>query len=439
MKKEKIKPIPKYILKLVQKADKTHPYYGRGFTRFYSYLTKNDGELVRVVVAVKNCRKKWYYKQVAVHGIHSKTCFVKDMAFYYMYGNFVGWYEQGLQKYPRWYEYAEWNYGEEKYYDPFAPVVNREYLNKFPEYKYSAVELCRNRDIFKYLRYYEEFPQIEYLMKAGLSAYAFSKQILRKIGKDKRFCKWLIKNRDELTKNGYYVDVVLKAFRTGRNIDELQLIRESKLFLQHDSGLQTLREYYKKDIEKLVLYIQKQRTNIFSYRDYFDACQDLGLDMRMDKNRYPHDFKRWHDIRIDEYNTLKLKREEEKRKEFYAKFAAVANKYLNLEYNNKSAYISIIAKKPSELIIEGEALDHCVGRMNYDRKFVREETLIFFIRNISSPDIPFVTVEYSLDKHKILQCYGYHDSTPDTEVLNYVNNIWLPYANRKVRKIQKAA
>lgn len=78
MKAEKIKPIPKYILKRIQRADKTHPYYGRGYTHFYSYLTKNDGELVRVVVAVKNCRKKWYYKQVAVHGIHSKTCLVKD-------------------------------------------------------------------------------------------------------------------------------------------------------------------------------------------------------------------------------------------------------------------------------------------------------------------------------------------------------------------------
>lgn len=64
---------------------------------------------------------------------------------------------------------------------------------------------------------------------------------------------------------------------------------------------------------------------------------------------------------------------------------------------------------------------------------------LYNIRNISSPDIPFVTVEYSLEKHKILQCYGYHDTKPDTKVLNYVNKIWLPYANRKVRKIQKAA
>lgn len=439
MKTEKIKPIPKYIIKRIQKADKAPIVQRDGSVRFYSYLTKNDGELVKVTVAVKNYRKKWYCKQVAVHGIHSKTCFVKDMAFYYIHGNVVGWYEQGLQRYPKWYEYAEWGCGEEKYFDPFAPVVNREYLNKFPEYKYSAVELYQNENVLKYLRYYEEFPQIEYLMKAGLSIFAFSKQILRKIGKDKRFCKWLIKNREELTKKEYYVDVVLRSFKTGKPLADLQAYREYCMELSKETKLNELRELFKKDLEKFVMYLRKQRANPYSYRDYLNSCLYLGLDMRMDKNRYPHDFKRWHDIRIDEYNTLKLKRDEEKRKEFYAKFAAVANKYTDLEYNKKSAYMSIIAKNPSELIIEGETLDHCVGRMNYDQKFAREETLIFFIRNVATPNIPFVTVEYSLEKHKILQCYGYHDTKPDTEVLNYVNKIWLPYANRKVRKIQKAA
>ena len=435
MKIEKIKPIPKYILKKIQKEDKTHPYYGRSFTRFYSYLTKNDGELVRVVVAVKNCRKKWYYKQVAVHGIHSKTCFVKDMVFYILYGNFVGWYDQGLQKYPKWYEDVEWGYGKEKYFVPFAPTVNREYLNKFPEYKYSAVELCRDRDIFKYLRYYEEFPQIEYLMKAGLSAYAFSKQILRKIGKDKRFCKWLIKNREEITKNEYYVDVILRSFRTGKPLADLQAHREYRMKLSKEAELSELRKFFRKDIEKFVMYLRKQGTNPYSYRDYLNACQNLGLDMRMDKNRYPHDFKRWHDIRIDEYNTLKLKRDEEKRKEFYAKFAAVANKYLNLEYNDKSAYMSIIAKNPSELITEGETLDHCVGRMNYDQKFAREETLIFFIRTKEQPDVPFVTVEYSIKQKRVLQCYGYHDTEPDDGVIEFVHKKWLPYANRKIKQL----
>ncbi len=77
--------------------------------------------------------------------------------------------------------------------------------------------------------------------------------------------------------------------------------------------------------------------------------------------------------------------------------------------------------------------------MNYDRKFIREETLIVFIREKERADVPFVTVEYSPSQRKILQCYGEHDSKPDDSVLDYVNNVWLPYANRKIRKITKAA
>ena len=107
MKIEKIKPIPKYILARIKKADAQNNATLPHQTRFYAYLTKNDGELVKVTVAVKYRYKKWLYKQVAVHGIHSDLCFVKDMVFYNIWGYFVGWYEQGAQKAPRWYESAE--------------------------------------------------------------------------------------------------------------------------------------------------------------------------------------------------------------------------------------------------------------------------------------------------------------------------------------------
>ena len=40
-----------------------------------------------------------------------------------------------------------------------------------------------------------------------------------------------------------------------------------------------------------------------------------------EKNRYPHDFKRWHDIRIDEYRSAQALKDEQERKEFYDKFA----------------------------------------------------------------------------------------------------------------------
>lgn len=95
----------------------------------------------------------------------------------------------------------------------------------------------------------------------------------------------------------------------------------------------------------------------------------------------------------------------------------------------------MIARSPQDLIREGDTLHHCVGRMNYDQKFVREESLIFFVRNATEPDTPFVTVKYSLKNKKILQCYGEHDSKPDDSVMEFVNKKWLPYANRKLKQI----
>ena len=160
--------------------------------------------------------------------------------------------------------------------------------------------------------------------------------------------------------------------------------------------------------------------------------------MTDEKNRYPHDFKRWHDIRIDEYHTMLARDDEQKRKDFYEKFAAVAEKYLGLQYNSKADYVAIIALSPSDLVREGQILEHCVGRMNYDQKFVREESLIFFIRTKKQPDTPLVTVEYSPTQKKVLQCYGDHDSKPTEEILNFVHKKWLPYANRQIKQIAAA-
>ena len=84
MKIEKIKPIPKYIVARIKRADKQNNITLPGRTRFYSYLSKNDGELVKITVAVRTKYKQWMCKQVAVHGLNSDMCFVKDMVFYYI-------------------------------------------------------------------------------------------------------------------------------------------------------------------------------------------------------------------------------------------------------------------------------------------------------------------------------------------------------------------
>ena len=73
--------------------------------------------------------------------------------------------------------------------------------------------------------------------------------------------------------------------------------------------------------------------------------------------------------------------------------------------------------------------------MNYEQKVVREESLIFFVRKADQPNIPYVTVEYSLEKHTVLQCYGFDNLMTDNDARDYVYHVWLPYANKHLKQI----
>ncbi len=437
-----IKPIPKHIVKQIQNADRN---YESPYVRFYAYFVKMKGELVKITVACKNYKKQWFCKQVAIHGVHSEYCLMRDMQSSIM-GYTVGWYEQGLTDNPKFYEDSFWYTADDGYYDPSAKVVNKKFALKFDNFKYSAVDKYPYNDVFKYLRTYEQYPQAEYFIKIGLQHLATSKMLLKKAGKDKQFRRWLIQNarqlRNEYGDYPYFsAKVIFASYKQNLSILNGFTVEREKTVLMRDYNYSNTisKVIDKNEITSFLKYIKSHDVNISSYADYVKACTYIGLDMTVPKNRYPHDFKHWHDIRIDEYHTAKALKDEEERKELYAQFKDIANKYTSLEYDKKCGYIAIIAQKPSDLVYEGEKLNHCVGRMNYDQKFIREESLIFFIREKENPDTPFVTLEYSLSKKKVLQCYGENDHKPSEQVLEFVNHKWLPFANRQLRKIQTAA
>lgn len=434
-----IKPIPKNILKLIQRFDAADMLNRNGYTRYYAYLTKMHGELAQVTVACKNRGTNWFCKQVVVHGVHSTDCLAKDINFFYMGGYVTGWYDEKLTQYRKWWETGKWEKYEDKYFN-HAPVLNPEYALKFDEYKYSEIGGFGRWDILKYLRLYERYPQAEMLVKFGILDLALSEQILRKVGTDKRFRKWLANNRAELSVKTYYVETVLQAYKTGKPLSEMQAYLKRKKSFVCDKDYKPIRELFKgKDLEQFFAYIDKQQTNCRSYLDYLKACNYLHIDMSEDKNRLPHDFKRWHDIRIDEYHTARAEADAKEKAKLYEQFAIVAAKYLPLQRTKVEDYLILIARSPQELVNEGNCLHHCVGHMGYDQKFVREETLIFFVRNYNAPNTPFVTLEYSIKSKKILQCYGDKDTKPSDAVLNFVNQKWLPFANRKIKKLIAAA
>lgn len=429
-----IKPIPKYIEKRIHKLDKHYCPIPTQRVRFYNYFAIWKKHLVQVTVAVKDYKKQWYCKQVVIHSDVGKLCYLKDIKFSNLGGYSVGWHDLGLYKEPKWFEYNDWGWNDDKYFNICSDIVNPEEALKLPKYKYSAILQYPQYDKLKYLRIYEKYPQAEYLVKLGLHKFATSKMLLHKLGKDKQFRKYVIEHQNELRSGRYYVETIMKAYKENKPLNLTQNILEFSKRHFRNGEFDILKPLFK-DIGTLYEYLEKQKTSIYNYRDYVVACNALELDMTLDKNRIPHNLMRWHDIRINEMHSKQAEIDERKKKRFYDSFAQIANKYEILQRQLKESFITLIARSPLDLVNEGETLHHCVGRMGYDQKFIKEESLIFFVRTKEKPEIPLVTLEYSPSQHRILQCYGDNDSKPNEDILNYVNNIWLPYANRKIRKV----
>ncbi len=443
MEMKDIKPIPKYIIALVKRKDKERYKTPCGNSRFYAYLAVWKKELVKVTVAVRHKYRKWYCKQVAVHSLRSDISYVKDLCFYRIAGYVVGWQDVGVYKEQKFFEDSVWY--ENQYpalFDPYAPVVNLDLLKRFPEYKYCPYDKFQSTDILGCLRLYEQFPESEYLLKSGLAHYATSKTILRLLQKDKSFHKWLIAHKDKSMEYGlYYCSTLISAYKTNQSIQQIQEFEERKR--------KFCKDYYGKKIVKIIMrkgvkngykqlfsYLDKKALKPSLYYDYINACSFLELNLSDAKILFPKDFKRWHDIRIDEMTTLQKKIKRKERRQLVKDFMKAATKYLPLDgFTEQEHYAVFIAKSLSELIKEGNALSHCVGRNGYEKKMAREETLIFFVRKFDDLATPFVTLEYSIKEKKILQCYAYDNQTPDDKVIEFVNKKWLPHANQQLQKI----
>ena len=222
-----IKPIPKYIIKKIKNLDK-NTYFSN--IRFYCYLTTIKKQLMKITVACKNYEGQWFCKQVAIHKVNGNKCLVKDISYSIM-GFYVNWYDENISKGTNGYD-GRWVEAEPKYFDPNAPILNKKYALKFEKYKYSVADKYPYPDLLKYLEIYEEFPEVEYLIKMGLYHLATKKTLLKKLKKDKQFRKWISKNADIL-KNEYgnypYFSTAIILYAYKYQISLFDALKEDRL------------------------------------------------------------------------------------------------------------------------------------------------------------------------------------------------------------------
>ena len=307
----------------------------------------------------------------------------------------------------------------------YSPYINIDYLYTLKKYKYCGYS--GKQDLKQYLEAYEKDSAVEYFGKAGI---IYTAMLGKKAKKDKAFAKFIIENANKV--NNYGFKITEYAYTHKCSFSEAELYCCEK----HEADLMfrgCVKPNYKVDRIKIYHYAETTlgRWNYeATYRDYWNACVNLGLDMRDTKNSMPNDFNTMHEIRTLEYDSLKAKLDEKAEREFNKRLKAAAEQY-NFDFSNKKYTIRLPQTK-SDFRKESQCLHHCVARMGYDGKMASGKIIIAFIRLVEAPDEPYVTVEYSLEEKRIMQIHGIDNCNPNEETRNFAYK-WA----KKMKGVQK--
>jgi len=336
-----------------------------------------------------------------------------------------GWkvvYKPERKKSQSWYGYIYYDYNEEDYgkwcYYPkigiMYHVINPEAI-KETEYKYCGWD-PKCGDLIEYMRAWNENPAVEYFGKMGLKP---SKSLLNKAKKDKQFARFLWEHRE--TDWRYYGPrEIIYAYDKHMTLEEARDFMYEKhqadYFCRKFGAIKGLK------IDRLKIYHYCKENGIGrAYGDYLSALVGLGYDLNDTKNLFPKNFRRMHDLRINQYDAEKAKKEKKARKKFNRDFRNASKKYRQYELKD-GAYCILIPGSVKDLVAEGEKLDHCVGKMGYDAKMVNGVSFIAFLRCNNNPGRPYVTIEFGMKEKRILQIYGKHDSKPKQEVIDWAKD-----------------
>lgn len=353
-----------------------------------------------------------------------------------------GWYHGEILKDKHWSIIPEW------YLPKLAKAAielncNENIIASDMSLRYFGYKDNSSINLIDYIKLYRKEPIVETFMKLELYRFFENLKSIQFANENKAFRKWLYSNYEEC--KGMAFQTVRNAFKKNPNGSVIDYY--NSLMYRINCGLELAqhdREIYEYSLkfstqEKMYDYCTTNNVNISSYYDYLRACQWLHLDFSDTKVMFPKDFKLYHDEYTRQYSEWKAERDKEiaekNSKAISKRMKETAEKYGMYAYEGKD-YIVILAKSKMDLINEGSKLNHCVGRMNYDERQAQEQSMICFVRKIDEPENPYVTVELGLDAFKVKQCYGHHDTKPNEETLNFVNNIWLPKCNILRKKAQ---
>lgn len=198
-------------------------------------------------------------------------------------------------------------------------------------------------------------------------------------------------------------------------------------------------------ITRVIAYIQKQRKLhpkqsgkklAIEYRDYLNMSHDLHVDLSHKSVLMPQDIREAHRIITERYNANKMEIEKERRAEEDRRFSSIVSAlyetYHISDYSSEKFSIAYPMRR-TDLIAEGQSLNHCVGLNMYANNHLQGEKMIFFIRKKDAPAKPYFTMELNMQTGRILQLYGFGDCSAPKAVRQFAE-AFAKYTQRQINR-----
>lgn len=313
------------------------------------------------------------------------------------YGYLSGWLPDYGREWSIAYAYEGWN-TETGYL--WGKIINAEEIKEKidPHHSYDGIQ-----PFFEYMVKLKHDPRIEYLSKNGYGNLINSMNLLNEKGRNiaeilKVDPKWT----DYLKGKGRNYLIACRRYKTVEEVERYVL-------MACDSYLRHLLKYVKDDMKGYLQFESRPGYDCELYKDYLDAASTIGYPLNERKHLFPSDLRAAHDEAINGLIQFKAQLNAKE-------FAAQMEKLSKYTYEN-GVYLIRPAADNGELIYESEQLHHCVR--TYAEKHAKGLTAIFFIRQLSNPGKPYVTLE--LNKKHVVQIRADHNTRPEPEVLAFVD------------------
>lgn len=167
---------------------------------------------------------------------------------------------------------------------------------------------------------------------------------------------------------------------------------------------------------------------LMNYMDYIDMSQALGVDLSHKSVRFPADCAAAHDQIIHRFNAVKYEAEDNL---FEVNTFPIYEQY-GLEDYQYGDLRMVLPRKRSDLITEGQTLNHCVGSESYFKNHIAGTRMIFFVRKAKEPEKPYFTMELDMADFRICQLYGFGDCSAPPEIRKFAERFALHVSRSKM-------